>query len=51
MDIVSQDVEDPGIEFAQVETQIRGTPLAGVPRFLRSSQNRTEVWTVLASSS
>jgi hypothetical protein len=44
IDIISQEVEDPGLEFAQVETEIRETtPFAGVLQFLSSSQNRTEL--------
>jgi hypothetical protein len=44
IDIISQEVEDPGLEFAQVEAEIRETtPFAGVLQFLSSSQNRTEL--------
>jgi hypothetical protein len=44
IDIISQEVEDPGLEFAQVEAEIReATPSAGVLQFLSSSQNRTEL--------
>jgi hypothetical protein len=43
IDIISQ-VEDPGLEFAQVEAEIRDTtPFAGVLQFLSTSQNRTEL--------
>jgi hypothetical protein len=49
IDIVSQDVEDPGLELAQVRTQIsETTPFTGLLRFLSDTQNRTEIWTVLA---
>jgi hypothetical protein len=49
IDICARDIEDPGLEFAQVETEIRErTPFAGVLRFLSDTQNRTEIWTVLA---
>jgi hypothetical protein len=49
IDICAQDIEDPGLELAQVETDIREqTPFAGVLRFLSDTQNRTEIWTVLA---
>jgi hypothetical protein len=44
IDIISQEVEDPGLELAQVEAEIRETtPFAGVLQFLGSSQNRTEL--------
>jgi hypothetical protein len=44
IDVISQEVEDPGLEFAQVEAEIReNTPFAGVLQFLSSSQNRTEL--------
>jgi hypothetical protein len=44
IDIISQEVEDPGLEFAQLEAEIRETtPFAGVLQFLSSSQNRTEL--------
>ena len=49
IDICSLDIEDPGLEFAEVRTEIREhTPFAGILRFLSDSQNRTEVWTVLS---
>ena len=42
--IISQEVEDPGLEYTRVETDIREhTPFAGVLAFLSSSQNRTEL--------
>jgi hypothetical protein len=48
IDIISREVDDPGLEFAQVETEIRErTPFAGVLQFLSSSQNRTELATYL----
>ena len=44
-----QEVEDPGFEFAKVETEIRETtPFAGVLRFLSDTQIRTEVWVILS---
>jgi hypothetical protein len=44
IDIVSREVDDPGLEYARVETEIRErTPFAGVLEFLSSSQNRTEL--------
>jgi hypothetical protein len=49
IDICARDIEDPGLEFAQVESEIRErTPFAAVLGFLSDTQNRTEVWTVLA---
>jgi hypothetical protein len=48
IDIVSREVDDPGLEYAHVETQIREhTPFAGVLQFLSSSQNRMELATYL----
>jgi hypothetical protein len=44
IDIVSREVDDPGLEYATVETEIRErTPFAEVLQFLSSSQNRTEL--------
>jgi hypothetical protein len=44
IDIISREVDDPGLEYAQVETEIREhTPFVGVLRFLSSSQNRIEL--------
>jgi hypothetical protein len=49
IDIISREGEDPGLEFAQVETEIREhTPFAGVLRFLSNSQIRAEVWVILS---
>jgi hypothetical protein len=48
IDIVSREVDDPGLEYAKVETEIRErTPFAGVLEFLSNSQNRTELVTYL----
>lgn len=48
IDIISAEVDDPGLEYAQVETVIRErTPFAGVLEFLSSSQNRIELATCL----
>jgi hypothetical protein len=48
IDIISREVDDPGLEFAQVEIEVRErTPFAGVLQFLSSSQNRTELATHL----
>jgi hypothetical protein len=48
IDIISAEVDDPGLEYAQVETEIRDhTPFAGVLQFFSSSQNRMELATYL----
>jgi hypothetical protein len=42
IDICAQEVEDPGLEFARVETEIRGTtPFAGLVQLL--PRDRTEL--------